>query len=61
MKYLIENGADINSKNRVIKISKLQHDETALVIAARHNYFDCLKFLIDNGAEIHQDAVDSCF
>lgn len=44
-KILIDNGADINYKNR--------YDETALLVAAREKHIEMCELLVENGADIN--------
>ena len=48
-KYLITNGADVNTKT--------SDDNTVLMLAAYYGLFDLVKFLVQNGADIN--AVDA--
>lgn len=45
VKYLIEQGANVNSKNQV--------DESPLYIAARYNRPDLVRLLVENGANVN--------
>lgn len=52
IRFLIESKADLNSKAEVTGISKLQHDHTALYVAAHCGHSECVEFLLKNGADI---------
>ena len=45
LKYLIENGADVNAKD--------EHEWTALMCATENDHFEMVKFLLENGAKIN--------
>jgi len=45
IKYLIENGSDINAKN--------WKGETPLILSAKHLHLEIIRYLIENGADIN--------
>ena len=47
VKYLIQNGAQINNKNKT--------DQTPFLHAARMHHIDVLEFLIQKGAEFDME------
>lgn len=52
MKILIKNKADIDFRNQVEISSKLQGGWTALLVASAYNHYECLKFLVESGADL---------
>lgn len=55
---LVEAGIDIHHCDNVLLVAKLQDGRTALLQAARNGHFECMKYLIEKGADIyHQNNV----
>jgi ankyrin repeat protein len=45
VKYLVENGADVNAKNDA--------RESALLLTCREGHLDIIRYLVENGADIN--------
>jgi ankyrin repeat protein len=46
VKYLVENGADLNSKEGL-------YNDTALILASKNNFSEIVKYLHVNGADVN--------